>query len=529
MARTRRIAAVALLLWPAWLAGSAEPAALPLHDLYYETVTLEQFPAARARVLFFFSNTCPVARRYMPRIGELEARYRERGVQFIAINASPADNLREIAQHARDFGLDFTVLKDHDFALVRALDITRTPEVVVLDAGGAIAYRGRVDDQYRLGGVRPTASRHDLANALDDLLAGRPVREPRTQAEGCAVTFPMLPAPATPPTYHQDVRPILDRHCTACHTGGGPAPMPLDSLEAVRDAGDRLLRVIQADRMPPWNAAGEMEHLAMDRLSFRDRHAIENWLRGEQRVGEGPAETLDPAPLAPSDYFSAREGVPAEDRDRTVSRTLDPPAETERWITSIAVRGEYPLGFTGAALFYTLPGDPEARHRLTGPILAGRSLQWHGGEGMRLPAGARLHLEAHYAARSGVQGEDYPGVLLGTAPAPGARAIACIALDIGAAESPTADLADLRAIAFAGPARGAFELTANGGEGPALLSLPAFDPRWPLTYAVRPNILPDGPAPLTATFAQPGYLYAPGATPDPGAAGTVYLYVAGAP
>ena len=98
----------------------------------------------------------------------------------------------------------------------------------------------------------------------------------------------------------------------------------------------------------------------------------------------------------------------------------------------------------------------------------------------------------------------------------------------GAAESPTADLADLRAIAF-GPARGAFELTANGGEGPALLSLPAFDPRWPLTYAVRPNILPDGPAPLTATFAQPGYLYAPGATPDPGAAGTVYLYVAGAP
>ena len=339
-------------------------------------MTLEQFPAAQARVLFFFSNTCPVARRYMPRIGELEARYRERGVQFIAINASPADSFREIAQHARDFGLDFTVLKDHDFAMVRALGVTRTPEVVVLDAGGAIAYRGRVDDQYRLGGVRPTASRHDLANALDDP-RGASGPEPRTQAEGCAVTFPAA-WPATPPTYHQDVRPILDRHCTACHTPGGPAPMPLDSLEAVRDAGDRLLRAIQADRMPPWHAAGAMEHLVMDRLTFRDRHAIENWLRGEQRVGEGADETPDPAPLARSDYFSARQGVPAEDRDRTVSRTLDPPAETERWITSIAVRGEYPLGFTGAALFYTLPGDPEARHRLTGPILAGRSLQWHG-------------------------------------------------------------------------------------------------------------------------------------------------------
>ncbi|MEQ1843477.1 MAG: hypothetical protein ABL994_23970, partial [Verrucomicrobiales bacterium] len=68
--------------------------------------------------------------------------------------------------------------------------ITRTPEVAVLDKDLVAVYHGRIDDQYRLGGIRPTATRHDLKEALDAVLAGRKAPTSHVPAEGCAITFP---------------------------------------------------------------------------------------------------------------------------------------------------------------------------------------------------------------------------------------------------------------------------------------------------------------------------------------------------
>lgn len=183
-------------MWPIALAiafyslAEAPPADLKFQDLYFRDVTLSAKETTPACVLFFFSNTCPVARRYMPRIIQLEAGYRARGVQFIAVNASPADSHREVAQFAMEFKIPFPVLKDSDFSAVKALGVTRTPEVVVLDQRFETVYQGRIDDQYRLGGVRPTATRHDLAEALDAVLEGRPVPASRIPAEGCVLTVP---------------------------------------------------------------------------------------------------------------------------------------------------------------------------------------------------------------------------------------------------------------------------------------------------------------------------------------------------
>ena len=68
---------------------------------------------------------------------------------------------------------------------------TVTPETVVFDRTGAIRYRGRIDNFYAaLGKPRQQVTAHDLRDALDAVLAGKPVPNPETKALGCYIVPP---------------------------------------------------------------------------------------------------------------------------------------------------------------------------------------------------------------------------------------------------------------------------------------------------------------------------------------------------
>ena len=71
------------------------------------------------------------------------------------------------------------------------LGATRTPESFVLDKQRVVRYRGRIDDQYAaLGKRRTVVTAHDLGDALEAILAGEAVNEPRTGAVGCLIPLP---------------------------------------------------------------------------------------------------------------------------------------------------------------------------------------------------------------------------------------------------------------------------------------------------------------------------------------------------
>jgi hypothetical protein len=78
---------------------------------------------------------------------------------------------------------------DGDRAIARATGASITPEAVLIDSAGATRYRGRIDNLYvDLGRRRQAATVHDLRDAIDALLAGRPIGQPRTEAFGCYIT-----------------------------------------------------------------------------------------------------------------------------------------------------------------------------------------------------------------------------------------------------------------------------------------------------------------------------------------------------
>jgi len=152
----------------------------PSHSLY-------GYKDKKAIVLVFVGTECPIANLYLPRLAELHKQYAARGVQFLAVNANDQDSAAAVAAHARERKLPFTVCKDAEHKAADALGARRTPEVFVLDSSHVIRYRGRIDDQYGYTYRRPAPLHNDLKDALDALLAGKPIRTPETEVRGCLI------------------------------------------------------------------------------------------------------------------------------------------------------------------------------------------------------------------------------------------------------------------------------------------------------------------------------------------------------
>ena len=150
-------------------------------------------PETKAVVLVFISTDCPVANYYHPTLRTLTADYRERGVQLLFVHPNPRSSLVQVQDHAKAYNITAPVLLDPTQQLVRATGATKTPQAAVIDRAGEVRYLGRIDDTYAgFGQKRPQPTRHDLREALDAVLAGRPVAIPRTDSVGCFIPRPVV-------------------------------------------------------------------------------------------------------------------------------------------------------------------------------------------------------------------------------------------------------------------------------------------------------------------------------------------------
>jgi hypothetical protein len=142
----------------------------------------------RVIVLLFLSVDCPISNRYAPEINRLRDRFSAAGVEFRLIYPNAYDSPGAIQKHLKDFGHRGLVLRDPGHALVKHAQATVTPEAVAYGPTGRVAYRGRIDDRFvSLAAQRPTATRHDLADAITATLSGKAVIPDSTPAVGCYI------------------------------------------------------------------------------------------------------------------------------------------------------------------------------------------------------------------------------------------------------------------------------------------------------------------------------------------------------
>lgn len=191
------IALAALLALGALACRELAPAEVELPGLEGSSVRPLAGEAA-ATVLLFTLTDCPIANRYAPRVRELVDAYEPRGVRFWLVYPDGTETDEEVRRHLEEYGYAdahaagaLGVARDPGHALVALSGATVTPEAAVYGASGELLYRGRIDDRYAdFGKTRPRAEEHDLARALDEVLAGRPVSVPRTEAVGCYIPDP---------------------------------------------------------------------------------------------------------------------------------------------------------------------------------------------------------------------------------------------------------------------------------------------------------------------------------------------------
>jgi peroxiredoxin len=138
----------------------------------------------KAAAVIFIATKCPVSNAYNERMAALGKEYAPRGIAFVGINSNKTEPAAEAAGHAKAHGFTFPVVKDDANKVADAYGAEKTPEVYVITPKGDLVYHGRIDESQD---DPKNVKSPDLRNALEAILAGRPVPAPETKAFGCTI------------------------------------------------------------------------------------------------------------------------------------------------------------------------------------------------------------------------------------------------------------------------------------------------------------------------------------------------------
>ena len=193
MSNTGLIPITLLVILVAGAAGvslAPQPQELFLRDIDGIAFGSLEHPVHKWNVLFFLVSDCPIAKQYAPEIQRICTEYETQGAECTLVYVDPSMTEDAIRKYMKAYRYDCCkAVRDPGHRLVQAAGVSVSSEVAVFARGAALKYRERIDDLYAgLGTSRQRASRHDLRDALDDLTAGRRVREPRSEAFGCFIS-----------------------------------------------------------------------------------------------------------------------------------------------------------------------------------------------------------------------------------------------------------------------------------------------------------------------------------------------------
>ena len=162
--------------------GSAiEDFSLP--DTNGKTQTLASLKGKNGAVLIFIATGCPVSNAYNERMEALSQDFAKRGITVIGINANASESSEAVKTHAAEKHFTFPVLKDAGNKIADRLGATRTPEAYLLGGNSKLVYQGRIYNSKDAAGVNSS----ELRDAMDALLAGKPIAKTTAMAFGCNI------------------------------------------------------------------------------------------------------------------------------------------------------------------------------------------------------------------------------------------------------------------------------------------------------------------------------------------------------
>jgi peroxiredoxin len=495
-----------------------------LKDTSGKPIALHDYKDKAAVVVFFMGVDCPISNLYLKDLADLQTRYGKQGVQIVGIQSNAGTTAARAAQHAKEYKVAFPVLLDPGQRLANELGARRTAAIFVLDSHRLIRYHGALDDRYGYTFKRDVPQRHDLEEAVKELLAGKAITVAETTPRGCLITRDERPASLSNITYSKQISRILQRRCEECHRAGEVAPFALQTYDDAVEHSAMMKEVVLQRRMPPWHADPRYGHFSNDRrMEQAEIDQLLAWIDAGTPQGD-PKEL--PAPHKwttgwqidkPDFVFELPDEVkvPAtgtvEYRYYTVKTNL----KEDIWIQAAEARPGNPAVVHHIIVFCRNPKDDDdegdgGNHHICGTAPGDPPLVLPPGVARRIPAGSELVFQMHYTPngkattdRSKVgfvlyKGKDKPQYQSHTQPVMNPR----IRIPAGDANYKVessykfpreAKIYQLMPHMHVRGKDFLYELKRPDGQTQVLLLVPQFDFNWQNTYRLeQPVIVPKG-------------------------------------
>lgn len=495
-----------------------------------KTHRLSDFSKGKGTVVAMTSTTCPVSKRFLPTLAELEPKLKEQGITLILVNPFSSEDEEEVREQLAEFSFQAPYVRDTEKVLATALEATTTTEVFFFDAKRTLHYRGALNDQYGIDYSVQEPRHHYLEDAIAAYLNHETPEVAATAPPGCELDLGTDPGALTKTdvTYHRDVARILQQNCVRCHYDGGIGPFALDNLDDVSDRTRVIKRVVSEGTMPPWFAAppkdGGPSPWANDHsLSDRDRSDLLAWLESSDKPMGNPADA--PEPLVFRDEWSIGEPdlVLQLSKSYDIQATGFMPYQYDTVETNLTED-------TWIKAYEILPSERDVVHHVIVQVFdkdtdvkrlgEGSTGYWAAyvpgngehvfpeGFAKKLPAGAKVQFQIHYTPSGKAKkerlkmglvfAEEPPKYELRTLPLadrkleipPGASAhVEGASRKINHDVPVTSFMAHMhvRGAAFK------YEVEYPGGKTETLLDIPRYDFNWQLRYDLKePKIIPKG-------------------------------------
>jgi len=161
---------------------------------------LKDYASSKVLAVIFSCNHCPVAQMYEKRIKQLVEDYKSKGVAVVVIMGNDpqaemlseygytdvGDSFDDMKIRAKYRNFNYPYLYDGaDQAVALKYGPTATPHAFIFDQQRILRYEGRIDSNQR----EQLATKHEVRDAIDALLAGKPVTVTDAPAVGCSTKW----------------------------------------------------------------------------------------------------------------------------------------------------------------------------------------------------------------------------------------------------------------------------------------------------------------------------------------------------
>ena len=184
-----------------------------------KTHSLKDYASSKVLVVIFNCNHCPVAQMYEHRIKQLVTTYKDRGVSVVVIMGNDpkaealdeygytdvGDTLADMKTRAKYRNFNYPYLYDGDTqAVALKYGPTATPHAFVFDQHRILRYEGRIDSNQQ----EKLATKHEVRDAIEALLAGKPVKVTDAPAVGCSTKWASMTSEAQREDAEFDQKPV---------------------------------------------------------------------------------------------------------------------------------------------------------------------------------------------------------------------------------------------------------------------------------------------------------------------------------